>query len=516
MAGKTSFRQFGIRTLLLIVALAALGCLLIRNEMAREERREKLIAELEEQGTTWQFFQAKGPLSLRPPRLWREPTAAWLRGKPMVQPRAWASFGKGMPIDQLREFLDLFPTLRGLEIDGKDATPEVLTLIASRGPYEQLSFRNPVTIDKEMARQIAQIKCKSGVCFNEQEASDLALISLADARVNVEIYSADDYWRKVSDEGLKAAATLSKIKSAYANCRGTDEGVRAWAGHPSVIAFYLRGHNYTDASADVIPTLPVLSRLHIAGTSHSDAGLAKAIANCNAMTIELEKVTIGDQTMAALATAPKLIRLSLRDVELSLEQYDALAKLPLSHLEIASKTLTDDHLSQLAPLGTSLTYLHLDTPQVTDQGLAWLSRANRLAGLQLDNTQATAVTWSSLPPAAILQAAGVGGANVDAETFAAVSKLTSIRYVTLAGSQMDDATLELLPQGLSAITLVDTQVTPIGVRNLAMRRGVTAIAICRNGDAPFVITADDVKAIRAATGNRVEISRVDLMPPPCE
>ena len=64
--------------------------------------------------------------------------------------------------------------------------------------------------------------------------------------------------------------------------------------------------------------------------------------------------------------------------------------------------------------------------------------------------------------------------------------------------------------------LVDTQVTPIGVRNLAMRRGGTAIAICRNGDAPFVITADDVKAIRAATGNRVEISLVDLMPPPCE
>jgi hypothetical protein len=266
----------------------------------------------------------------------------------------------------------------------------------------------------------------------------------------------------------------------------------------------------------VIPSLPVLSRLHIAGTSHSDAGLAKAIAHCNAMTIELENITIGDQTLAALASAPKLVRLSLRDVELSLEQCEALAKLPLSYLEIASKTLSDDHLSLLAPLAKSLTSLHLVTPQVTDQGLAWLNRANRLAGLQLDNTQATAVTWSSLSPAAVLQSAGAGGANVNAETLAAVSKFTSIRFFTLTGSQMDDATLELLPQGLSSIILVDTEVTPIGIRNLAMRRGVLAITICRNGDAPFVITPDDVKAIRAATENRVEISLVDLMPPPCE
>jgi hypothetical protein len=500
------FRQFSMRTLLVLVALAAAGCLLVRNEMAREERREKLIAELEAKGATWQFFYPTGAATISPlPRLWRQPMAAWLRGKPMVPPRSWAMFGKGTSLEQIREFLDLFPSVRVIEIDGDDTSKEVLRLLAVRGPFDEFRIKNPLVIDKEKARQIAQVNCKGGVWIIRQECSDEALLNLAEAGVKVELYFGDDFWRNVSDEGLKTVAMFPKTRAAHANCRGTDAGVQALAGHPSLAKFFLTGPLYSDASADVIPTLKSLSQLHIAGTSHTDAGLARAIAGCNARSIELIEVAVGDQTIEALALAPNLTNLTLSGVELSAEQCDALAKLPLGSLTLSSKGLTDDRAVRLAPLARSLRDLDLKTPQVTDAGLTWLSRAKSLTMLRLDDTQATAATWSTVPLPSALKAIGMGGPNFDIETMVRATNTIALNQLALTGSEIEDATLDHLPPGLSTVLLVDTRVTPEGLNKLARTKGITSILVFRESDVPALITEEDVKEVQKAVGPGVEL-----------
>jgi hypothetical protein len=513
VADKKSLRQFGLRTLLLFVAVAALGCLLLRNEMTREERREKLLAELEAQGTSsLLFLPSIGP----PPPLWRQPMAAWLRGKPMVPPRWRVTFTKGTSLEQMREFLDLFPTVRHVQIDGDDATKEVLQLLAAHGPYDFLRFQNLLVIDKEKAQQIAQIRCNEGVGFRNQESSDDALMNLANAGVTVDVYLGDDWWRNVGDEGLKAVAKLPKIRIVLANCLGTDEGVRALAGHPSITSLSLNGPHYTDATTDVILSLPRLQQVSFSGTSHTDAGLAKAITGCPARTINLHNVDVGEQTIAALASASGLTHLTFRDVDLSTEQCNALAKLPLGSLELHGKSFTDDHIAQLAPFAKALNHIVLDTPQVTDAGLSWLKGAKNITGLRLDNTQATADLWSSLPYLGAIEHVGMGGGNFDAETIGYTSKMPKLSYIALTGSRIDDATLELLPPDIPSIALLDTRVTPEGLKKLATRKGMIGITVVRDSDPVSYVEAADVKDAQAVAGPGVVINFEEASAYRCE
>lgn len=496
------FRQFGIRTLLVLVALAAFGCLLIRNEVVREARREELIAELEAQGATWQLFLPGGVTTTRPPRLWRESIAAWLHGKPVVPPRAWAMFPKGTSPAQFREFFDLFPAVEFVEIDGNDAMTEVLQSLAAHGPFDGVRFKNPMRIDRDKARLLAQIRCQSGMRFVKQEFSDASLKDLADAGVQVKLFL-DDFWRNIGDEGLKAVAKSPHNSIVHAACRGTDEGARAFTGHPSLLMLFLTGRNYTDASADVIPTLPKLRAISFGGTGHTDAGLAKAITGCTARNIVFDNVAAGDQTIAALANIPTLNDVCFRDVDLSFEQCDALAKLPIKHLMIHNRNLSDEKIARLAPLAKTLTGLELKAPQVTDAGLAWLKQAKGLTTLRLDDTQATTVTWSSLPFLASLQGAGMGGPHLDAEMLAITSNMTSLTFFSLAGREVNDATLDLLPQGIESVLLVDTQVTPASVKSLSQRKGIKSISVFRDRATSSPITAADLKELQAVVGESV-------------
>lgn len=310
----------------------------------------------------------------------------------------------------------------------------------------------------------------------------------------------------VNEANREAVARLPKIEVVGAGCRGTDEGVRALTGHPALSNFSLNGANYTDASADVIPKLPALGELSFKRTSHTDAGLAKAITSCRAFSIAFETVAVGEQTIAALANVPNLNTLYFKDVDLTLEQCDALAKLRLSYLQIDSKNFSDDHLARLSPLAKSLHQLSLTTPQVTDAGLAWLKQANALTYLHLNDTQATAAMWSSLPSIATLGTVGMGGTNFNAETAACTSRMTSLFGIFLTGSEIDDETLELLPAGIKFFRLDDTSVTPDGLKKLAQRKGITGVHVTRRSEAPLPITAADVKAAQAVAGPGVRIT----------
>jgi hypothetical protein len=507
------FRQFGLRTLLVLVAVAAVGCLLVRNEVVREERREKLIAELEQNDKNW--IMPFDPRFRPPPRLWREPIAAWLRGKPMVMPKCEVSFAEGTSLAQIREFLDLFPSVEQVEFRGADVTTEVLELLASHGPFKSIEFTNPLAIDQDTARRIAQIRCDE-VQFDNQAFSDASLKLLVDAGVTFRFGSfGAETWRNISDEGLKIVARSPGFTAVHAGCLGTDEGVRALAGHPKINTLLLTGRNYTDATADVFASLPRLHLVGFTGTSHTDAGLAKAISGGNPAYVMLHNVAAGEETFAALAQDTKLIGLDLRGIDLSLAQCDILAKLPLQQLSICSESLSDEKVMRLAPLATSMWSLTLDTPQVTDAGLAWLKRAKGLQALWLHNTHATTTTWLSLSPPQHFTT-GIGSTKVDTETIASILKAFRSLQIYLSGSQIDDAALELLPPGAGMVVLVDTRVTLDGLKKLAIRGDVDYINVVRDSDPASVLTAADVKQAQMAAGKGVTISFQDASMARCE
>lgn len=511
------FRQFGMRTLLFVMALAAIGAWLLRNEMVREERREKLIAELDSKGARWSFFRAKGPRSVSPPpSVWRQSIGGWLRGKPIVPPRAWATFPKGTTTEQFREFVDLFPDVRWVEIDGGDTTNEVLDLFASRGPYELFLIRNPVTVDEEFARKLARIKTANGVRLAAQEGSDAAMQNLANAGVTVEDYKCRNFWRAVGDDGFKATARLQNLNFMWLNCRGSDGGLLAFARHPSLMYLYVSGAGYSDASADVIPSLPKLANLRLSGTSHTDAGLAKAIAGCNANTFDFHNIAVGDQTIAALAKVPNFSSLNLDGIDLTAEHYDALALLPISNLRLKSDNLSDDHIRRLAPLASRLVSFTLDAPQVTDAGLTWLSGATQLKDLRLENTQATAATWSLITSSTTIGLVAMGGPNVDAQTLLAVSKMPTVAELMLHGSEVDDATLLLLPRSFGAVNLVNTRVTPDGLKRLAGMAGVMRVNAFADNKFPSLITSEDAAAIQSSTGGGVSVTFREAVSFECE
>jgi hypothetical protein len=500
--GRKSFLQFGLRTLLGLIAVSAAGAWLARNEMDREERREQLIAELDAKDATWSLFRAKGPPHLSPPpQAWWESIGAWLRGKPMVRPRAGAIFPKGISPHLFREFLDLFPSIQSVTIDANDCTADVLDLFAAHGPYHEFVIYPHLAVDENVARSLARIKCAAGIRLADQECSDVSLKNLADAGVKFEHFSCRHAWCEVGDDGLKAAARLTGITEICANCRGTDEGLNAFAGYPFLTALSVKGPGYSDASADAIPSLAKLEVLRIKRTRHTDAGLARAISGCTARAITFEDAAVGDATLAALRKAPHLEYLYFINVDLTVAQCGALAELPLASLYLKSDRLTDEHVAGLAPFAATLTAFTLGAPQVTDRSLAWLGRADKLTALYLNETQATAATWSLLRPS--VSAVGLDGTNVNSDTLAAISKLGTVANLSLSGSEIDDDVVALIPDAFAKVSLTDTRVTLKGLRRLFHMENVDSVDNYYHRDAQALITREEAFTLQIATRGKI-------------
>jgi hypothetical protein len=220
--------------------------------------------------------------------------------------------------------------------------------------------------------------------------------------------------------------------------------------------------------------------------------MAKAIASCNPYDITFDSVALGDETLAALAKDARLRSVSIKGIDLSLEQCDALAKLPIKRLTIHGKNLSNDQIAQLATLAASLESFDLKAPQVTDAGLTWLKDAPGLRELHLVDTQATPAIWSVLPN---LGHIGLGGSNFSADMIESMSEMYFLDSLTLTGRKVNDAALELVHprRTLHYVNLRDTQVTPGGMKNLAQKADVRRFVVSREGGTPSLITEADVK-----------------------
>lgn len=508
---RRSLFRFGMRTVFVLITLAALAALWARSEMAKEEAREQLIASMQNEANRLSLDPKAQASSRR--RL-----AAWLRGKPLAPAVTRASINKVDDPAALRELVETFPEVGlWLQFDASNVTPKLLDALAEAKKVELLNLSSSAfdTSDESLSR-LAKIRpTQNGICFSAEHLDDDLLRRVAAAKIKLGWIWDLNYedlhgWRSVTNEGLRTAATFPRLTTIVANRSADDEGVAAFKDHPTVNDVELIGPGYTDASVETLVTLRRMSSLKLFDTQLTDSGVAKAIEKSSLDTLMLKGANIGEKTIAAIAGMTSLRDIELHDVPLSPELAAAIAKHPLEDLHL-SGDYTDADLIHLAPVAPRLQGIFLHTPHVTDEGLKWLASAGTLNNLSLTDTQATAATMKLISSPHI--SLNLGGPNINAEVIAEAHRKLKVGWVSLYGQTIDDSVLVALEPTYQRLMLAGTRTTAAGLKSLKTAQGKKiSIRVFAPDDREPPLTAQEIEDIKQATGGLVEV-KINIVSP---
>ncbi len=482
--------RFGMRTVFVLIALAAVAAWWARNEVVKEQQREELVAEFSASGNSLYFDRKSVPA-------WNRKFAAWLRGKPAVLDVLSASVNHVPPDSRFPEFAATFPSQIDIQINANQVTPEVLEALGKHPSLWIVNLRGPIELDDATLAKLSKIRVKGHFSVGVAKVDDDLLRMAERAGLKVTMYW-DDFedgsWQLVTDEGLKVAARLP-LTDVFAGRSASDKGFSAFRDHDSAGTITLIGPQYTDASAEILGTLK-LWHLSLRNTSLSDGAIAKAIADCKLYSFTMHDMPLGPQTIAALETQGSLQKLELKNVPLSGEQMASLAKLPISSLSLDG-SYDDEAMAGLAPLAPTLSWASLRVPRATDAGLGWLAKIKKSFYLGLDDSQISAALLAQLPPTSI----GLGGPNIDANGLRAIASVSGIDSIRLYGESVDDEALAALQPPMAAISLHGTRVSARGLKALAMNGNKVAVNITyAKGTAPPVSESEAAEIDSATNG----------------
>jgi hypothetical protein len=495
--------QFGTRVVFLLIGFAALVAWWARREMGIEERREKLIAELQAQEKA--FFQ------LKPEASWRRHFAAWLRGKPPTPTVTTVSLGQKVDLATSRDVVETFPNA-GLTLHLK-ATPlsrEWKDFLAQLETLNTLVILDPLDTTDESLSWLGKLKTKEYLRFTVNGVTDQLLRRLADAKVSpsqiLDVANADDprEWSSVTNDGLHATAGFRRLQSLFVGPLVGDGGFSDLRDHTTLEYVGLSGPGFTDTSAETLATLTGLRVLTLRDTTLTDAGIAKAIQGRPMRGLYLRNIILGPQSIAAIAAMGSLVEVELENVPLSSELVTALAKQPLGKLRLEG-AYRDADLLLLAPVAPLLSRITLKTPQVTDQGLGWLTNAARLNLLILADTQATQETMKLLSNTKVGRV-WLGGPNINAATLTEATRSVKQGNFDLWGDSIDDDSLQGLEPTYAYLTLAGTRVTVQGLRSLKTNGAKISVLITYPDGTAAPLNQLEIEEVKRATGGLVDVS----------
>jgi hypothetical protein len=501
--------RFDMRAVFIVIGLAAVLAWWVRNEMLAEQRREELIAD---------FGKAGNVLDLRPNTAptWRQRFVAWLRKKPVPPDVFGANMIFSIPDEsQFVEFTKSFPTkLTWVDIKPSEATPKVLEALAKCDSIGHFNIKGPIDSSDESLARLAKIQNEYGFAFGAERVDDDLLKRLADANVRCNaVWDSDATfelsWLRVTDEGLRAAARLTKLQRFTANRNASDAGLAAFRNHPGLTAIELVGPGYTEASGDVLASIPNLNSLALVDTRLNDEAIAKAIAGHDLSTLKLRNTRIGEKTIEAIGNLKSLNTVELKNIELSSELATSLSKCPIGYLDI-SGDYDDQEIATLAPLAPTLTAFVLVSPSTTDAGLAWLGNASKVTTLMLRDTSITGATLRMFPNRVLVKSLGLGGLNVNKEVLAEIQNLPALADVALYGKTIDDEAIEVLPATINALQLMGTSVTLDGLKGLAEPGRQVMVFVWYPEGSPPPFSEQEIKDVETASqgGTKVKLQTV--------
>jgi len=216
-------------------------------------------------------------------------------------------------------------------------------------------------MDEEMAG-IATLQTVDEMEIDADRLTDAGLASIAKLR-NLEVLHLVGT-SMMTDEGLKALATLPKLRHLRLSGPFTDKGLAYLAAAPSLKVMWLETPNATEKGLRELAQIKTLERLTVPW---------------------LDRIT--PRSMVFLQTMPKLKALGVGDAMNSDAGVAALAS--LSNLEVLAlkggPALTDNGLKPLAAM-PKLRVLEIYHSRITEQGLAHLYACKKLDSVQIKSS----------------------------------------------------------------------------------------------------------------------------------
>jgi hypothetical protein len=507
---RRTWLQFGTRTLFVLVVLGAVAAWWARNEMAKEQRREELITALqEEKNDVSAYVRRKVP--------WQRRLGAWLRGKPLTATVDAVSF-EHLDFRLIQELSAVFPEAKiRITIPAADLSPELRQFLTQSKSMQYVAIDGPLDPTDEMIDWLGNLRTTSGVTFRANDLIDRHLQRFTDAGGDATYISTREgdedstAWNLVTNDGLRAAARLQKLGGLWVGEKASDEGFVAFKDHPALSQVGLTGPGYSDASAEILATLPQLGELWLNNTGMTDAGIAKVIEKGQLTSLYLSHARIGEKSSAAIAASKPLHFFSLEETPITSDLVAALAKSPPIYLMLEGN-YSDADLGQLAPLAPHLSVLVLVAPNVTDQGLTWLADAKNLNGLRLVDTQASGATMKLLSPPSPRRDLWLGGPNIDANALAQLDRTIQAKEIVLRGSSIDDDALAALQLTYDSLDLTGTRTTAKGIQTLKTNGTKIAVRITFADNAAPPLTEQEIEHIKQTSAGLIEVKLDPVKP----
>lgn len=212
--------------------------------------------------------------------------------------------------------------------------------------------------DDEMAG-IATLQTVNEMEIVATKLTDAGLASIAELR-NLEVLHLDGN-AKMTDDGLKALATLPKLRHLRLTGPFTDRGIQYLASLPSLKVLWLESPNVSEESLRHLVQSRSLERLCVPW---------------------LDRIT--DRSLAYLTSMPKLKALGVGDAvsaDAGVARLASLANLEVLALK-GGRALTDKGLTPLATM-PRLRALQIYNSRITEQGLAGLSQCRLLDSIEI-------------------------------------------------------------------------------------------------------------------------------------
>ena len=307
----------------------------------------------------------------------------------------YVSFPKAAAItDQDLAHLTVLPALTGADLSQSQVTDAGMETLARIPKLVNLRLYN-VGVGDAGVTALHAASSLSNLDLSSTQITGDALVSIGGFQ---KLRNLNVTGTAVSAEGFKALQKLKTLKVMQAgNLKAfTPDMLPAIAGISSVTSLSF-GFNDLDASIAGLAGSKV-EQLGVIGTKLTDAGGITLGQLTELSSLSANGNKIGDPTIAAIATLPRLRLLQIPDTSVTDAAGPEFAKMKkLDTLWIDRTGVGDDFVAHLS--GLPLTTLSLSDTQITDTGLKALEPIKTLKTLTVTKTDVTAEGVAALEAA---------------------------------------------------------------------------------------------------------------------
>ncbi len=264
------------------------------------------------------------------------------------------------------------------------------------------------------------------------------------------------------DEAMKDVETVARGVTLHLHLRQTSvtsSGLERLASIGKIEMLELTGANITYGILKVLPKLPLQGHLGLQSDMLRNVEI-KPVTECQQLTgISLDGIHLGNASLEYLTQLPKLQSVSLgkhftREAFETLSRLESLTNLDVSHLNpelsdlklvpnlktlsLSGKAYNDESALTIAETFKSLQEAYLRDTSITDIGVEYLSRLEKLTVLTLDRSLVTDKMADSIRKMKQLKWLSVENCEIGDDTLAAVSECPDLWYLFLGGTPVTD------------------------------------------------------------------------------